>query len=134
MATGEVESEPATMLRIFATILCLGALLHVCAFAADLPAAELDGPGTLRASTSAGGSALAEEAGAADASSLGGHTSWVGPLVLVFGGLLGGLWLFAGLLSFLRGLSEARPCTEPDELPPYSNRIRNDEAPPTDWL
>ncbi len=120
------------MLRIFATILCLGALLHVCALAADLPAAEPDGPETLRASTSSGGSPLGEKAGAADASSPGAHTSWVGSLVLVFGGLLGGLFLFAGVLSVLRELGEARLRSGPDELPASSNRIRNDEAPPAE--
>ena len=122
------------MLRIPATILCLGALLLVCAVSAGSPAEDADGSGTLRAVTSAGGSPFAEEGDVADASSAGEQPSWTGTVVLVFGGLLGGLWLFAGLLSFLRGLSEERPRTEPDDLPPFSNRIRNDEAPPADWL
>lgn len=124
------------MVRIFTTILCLGVLLLVCAASAGSPV-DAAGSGTLRTATSASGSPFAEvgEAGdVADASFAGEQPSWMGSVVLIFGGLLGALWLFAGLLWVLRGLGEARPRPESDELPPYTNRIRNDEAPPTDWL
>ncbi len=134
MATERQESEIATMLRTITTIFCLGALLLVCAVSAGSPVGDADGSGTLRIATSASGSPFAEVGDVADVSAAGEQPSWMGSLVLAFGGLLGGLWLFAGLLLVLRGLGEARPRTESDELPPYPNRIRKDEASPVDWL
>lgn len=134
MATERQESEIATMLRTFATILCLGALLLVCAVSAGSPVEDADGSGSLRIATPASGSPFAEVGDVADASAAGEQPPWTGSLVLAFGGLLGGLWLFAGLLLILRGLGEARPPAESDELPPYTNRIKKDEVSPADWL
>lgn len=122
------------MLRIFTTTVCLGALLLVCAVSAGSPVDGAAGSITLRTATSASGSPFAEVGDVADASFAGEQPSLMGSVVLIFGGLLGALWFFVGLLSALRGLGEARPRVESDELPPYTNRIRNDEAPPMDWL
>lgn len=123
-----------TKLRTITSILCVAVLLLVCAVSADGPENAADSSTTLRASTSAGGSPFAQAEGVPDAPPGAGQPSWMGSIVLLFGGLLGGLWLFVGVLSVLRVLGEARPRAETQELPPYSNRTRHDEAAPADWL
>ena len=80
-----------------------------------------DGEATLRISTSAAGNPLAQVAGASELPAAG-QPSWVGSLVLVFGGVLGGLWLLAGMLSILREIGDTRPRFESAELPPLEPR------------
>jgi hypothetical protein len=124
---------PVTRLRTFTLILCVTVLL-VCAVSAGAPETAADGSTTLRASTSASGSPFAQGGDVPDALPGAAHPSWMGSIVLLFGGLLAGLWLFAGILSFLRVLGDARLRPETKELPPFSNRTRTDETPVADWL
>jgi hypothetical protein len=57
----------------------------------------------------------------------------MGLVVLSFGGLIGGLWLVAALLSVLREAGDVRGRYR-DELPPLRLRTRREEIPPADWL
>ena len=117
--------------RTVIPILCIALLLLVSAVSAGETGSAADGRTTLRASTAGEGSPLVQVAG--DASSTVAQPSWVGLVVLIFGGLLAGLWLVAGLLSVLRAIGET-PYPTADELPPYPSRTRRDEAAPAEWL
>ena len=120
--------------RTFVPIICIALLLLVSAVSAGGAGSTLDGQATLRISTSAAENPLAQVAGAPDVPAGGEQPSWVGSLVLVFGGLLGGVWLLAGMLAILREIGDTRPRSESAELPPLSNCGKRDEAPPADWL
>ncbi len=121
-------------LRIFVPIICIALLLLVSSVSAGGAESTADGQTTMSISTSAAEHPLSQVGGAPSAPAGAGQPSWVGSLVLVFGGLLGGVWLLAGMLSILREIGDTRPRSEPAELPPLSNRGRRDEAPPADWL
>jgi hypothetical protein len=121
-------------LRIFVPIICIALLLLVSSVSAGGAESTLDDQATLRISTSAAENPLAQVAGAPDVPAGGEQPSWVGSLVLVFGGLLGGVWLLAGMLAILREIGDTRPRSESAELPPLSSCGKRDEAPPADWL
>ena len=126
---------PVTKIRTITSILCVTVLLLVCAVSGTGPErAAADGSTTLRASTSASGSPFAPVEDVPDAVTDAAQPAWMGEIVLIFGGLLGGLWLFAGVLSILRVLGDAAPRVETQDLPPFSNRTRKDETLPADWL
>ena len=101
--------------RTTISLICIALLLLVSAVSAGEPGSAADSGATLRASTSAAGKPLARVAGAPDVPVGGEQPSWVGSLVLVFGGLLGGVWLLAGMLadparrSAIHGPAPSRP-------------------------
>jgi hypothetical protein len=118
--------------RFTVPILCIALLLLL---AGPAPAAGAgtpsDGSTTLVASTAAAGSPVVQAA--ADAPAPDGPPPWMGLVVLTFGGLIGGLWLVAALLSVLREAGDVRGLYR-DELPPLRIQSRREEAPPADWL
>jgi hypothetical protein len=120
-----------TTRRATVSILCIALLLFVSAGSAAETSSPVDSSATLRASTSAAGSPLVQVATGAPGPT--GQPSWIGLLVLAFGGLLAGLWLVAGTLSFMRAIGDARRDSLPPELPPSPNRGKRDETPPADW-
>ena len=104
--------------RTFVPIICIALLLLVSAVSAGGAGSTLDDQATLRISTSAAENPLAQVAGAPDVPAGGEQPSWVGSLVLVFGGLLGGVWLLAGMLAILREIGDTRPRSESAEPTP----------------
>lgn len=112
------------------TILCFALLVLVTtAMAADSGSAVAQ-QGSLRASTTGEGSSLVQAA--IETPSTTGAPGWTGLLVLLFGGVLAGLWLVAGALAILRLIGEP-PRQESAEIPPLPNRGRRDDTLP-DWL
>ncbi len=115
------------MARVWPLILLAGcALLLVSAASADVPAG-IAGEQTLRVST--GGDPLGA---LLDVSADDGATNttppWVGLFILIFGGLLGVLWMATVLLSILHVAGMAVRRGELAELPPFSYRETKDEA------
>lgn len=120
------ECEPVTRDWPTITILCIALLLFVSAVSASETQSATDDRTTLRASTAATGSSLVQVGG--DTSGAAGQPAWIGLFVLLFGGLLAGLWLVVGLLSALEAIGETRRRPSPSELGPSPNRSRHDEA------
>ena len=117
--------------RLTVSILCIALLLLAGAAPTVIAGAPSGGTTTLVASTTAAGSPVVQAAN--DAPAPDGHPPWMGLVVLVFGGLIGGLWLLAALLSVLREAGDVRGRYR-DELPPMRMPARREEPPPADWL
>ncbi len=121
-----------TRRRTTISILCIALLLFVSSVSAAEIGSAADSRTTLRASTSAAGSPLVQVA--TDSPGAAGQPSWIGLFVLVFGGLLAGLWLVAGALSALWAIGDTRLKPLAGEIPPSPNRSKRDEAPPADLM
>jgi hypothetical protein len=123
-----------TRRRTSISLICISLLLLLLAsvVSAGETGSAADSGATLRASTSAAGSPLVQVA--TDPHGTAGQPSWIGLFILVFGGLLAGLWLVAGVLSVLRAIGDARRNPLPAELSPSPNRSNRDEAPPADSM
>jgi hypothetical protein len=109
------------------SIFCIALLLFATAVSANETGSRTDSR-TLRASTSAAGSPLVQMA--TDPPDVAGTPSWLGLFVLVFGGLLSGLWLTVGVLFLLRGVHDARHPAKVELTPP--NQSRREELPSAD--
>ena len=111
-------------------ILFIALLLCVSAVSSSEIQSATDDRTTLRVFTAATENSLVQVA--SNAPSPAGQPSWIGLFVLLFGGLLAGLWLVVGLLFLLETINDTRPRPSPTEYHPSPNRSRYDETAPAD--
>jgi len=118
-----------TRQRIAISVLFIVLLLFTTVVSASETQSPGDGSTTVRVSTSADGNLLGQLA--TDAPGAASQPSWVGLFILLFGGLLAGLWLVVTLLSAMEAIDEKRR-TLPLERSRSPNLNRRDEAVPAD--